>query len=340
MKLRIFGILLGIAALTAFSFARAQTPSYCNTSGPQGYSVNTENGSYSTGQSVNFCLANNTRNPLFFGNSQPWEVLDAQGNRIFQPAQTPVGDNPQDIQTFVGNWNQTNSSGSQVASGTYRIVFPGLPGTPSASFQITNAVTTPTLTPTATLTPIPSASPTSGYGQYGYWPSVQPSQWYVLPNQTITFNGNLFTPNETVTITDPNGGHISFIAGSGAFDRQGSFQIPFGFANSIQTFTISGSQSRASIPLHINVGSFYPNLHPSAYYVPQNTAMSATGTGFAPNEIVRLDMSGLPSVTNTADNNGNVSWNFTSPGSGGSFSIGATGVLSGATISRSITLAQ
>lgn len=131
------GIGLLCAPLIIPFIAAAQTDNFCNTTGPMGYNVTVSLSTFAVGQPVEFCLADNTRVPLFFGPSHPWIITDAHGNAVYVPPTVPLTTQPPATFSFIDTWDQTDLNGEQVTPGTYTVVFPGLPGSPSATFIIT-----------------------------------------------------------------------------------------------------------------------------------------------------------------------------------------------------------
>lgn len=171
----------------------------------------------------------------------------------------------------------------------------------------------------------------------GFYPKAAPSSYYVLPGQAMSFSGSNFAPNQQVTIQG-GGGTLSATSDSnGNFTTQ-TFTVPFKWQNSDQTFTVNSSGTAYQIPLTVKVGSFYPNLNPSSYYVARGSGMSASVTGFAPGETVYLLVNGALVAQTAASGSGNASFNFNAPGSGTSATLMAQGASSGVQTSRTITL--
>ncbi len=302
-----------LSFLVAVPAALAEVPSYCNTTGGVGYVVATSQAIYSPGSAVHFCLADNTRNPLFFAGTHPWQIIDQNEHTAYQPS---VGSttNTQPKSIFLDSWSGLTQEGTVPMPGSYHVVFPGLPGSPTANFVISKPV--------------------------AYYPWGWPSTWYVRPGQTISFSGNGFAPLEQVTLHTPTGVSTFSTNSQGSFSAQAPYLVPFSFIHSTQTFSITSTISGKTISWNIGVGTFYPNLNPSTYYVPKNSHMSANASGFAPLEPVQLLVNGNMLMQTPSDNAGSVSFNFTTPASGQSFTLTTRGVWSNTESPRTISLAQ
>jgi|GEM_PF-2788046 len=181
----------------------------------------------------------------------------------------------------------------------------------------------------------PQLSPRSASG---YYPNTEPALWYALPGQTLSFSGTGFAPNETVTVSGTDVRFSGTAAANGTFNSGNAFVVPFGWQNSFRTFTVEGSISRFPNTMRIAIGSFYPQLEPSSYWVSRGQSMSAQGTAFAPNEEVRLMLNGQEIARTRADGKGGVAWVFAAPGVGASFDLRATGLSSGQSSVRTIYL--
>lgn len=175
----------------------------------------------------------------------------------------------------------------------------------------------------------------------GYYPNAEPTAYYFLPGQMISWRGNGFAPNERVTIAGPGGTIGSFTAdGGGSFGDQGRIAVPFAWQGSTQTFTVTGSTSGYSRQYQIVVGGFYANVEPSSYYVSKGQGMSASLRDFAPNEQVSISVNGVVVTTATVDGGGNAVVGFSAPAAGQTFELVARGLGSGVTSSRTVTLVQ
>ena len=169
-----------------------------------------------------------------------------------------------------------------------------------------------------------------------YYPTASPSSWYLLPGQQLSFSGSGYMPNSTVHI---QGGSVVL---SATTDSNGSFSalpmaVPYAWQNSHQNFSIT-SDTAYSIPISITIGTFYPNINPSSYYVGHAAHLSAWASGFGPNEPVLLLVNGAVVTQKNADSSGAISFDLTAPSSGGSFVLTAQGAYSSVQSSRTIAL--
>ncbi|MDB5224471.1 MAG: hypothetical protein JWO43_93 [Candidatus Adlerbacteria bacterium] len=194
-------------------------------------------------------------------------------------------------------------------------------------------------------TPLLAASvPKYTYHQYNqvatYYPSVSASTYYVLPGQAITFSGRDFAPSDTITITAPRDTGVMNVTASsnGSFINQGFYVVPFAFADSRQTFTLTSNQSGKSFPITVVVGTFYPNLNPDSYYVARGSQGQASVEGFAPGELVELMVNGKVVATAHADSVGRATMNYSVPTYGTTFLLMAAGRASHTESDRTITL--
>jgi len=171
----------------------------------------------------------------------------------------------------------------------------------------------------------------------GYYPKVTPSAWFLTPGQTLSFAGNGFAPNETVIVSGDENFTVTADQ-NGNFSKAGSMIVPYSWQNQKQSFAFAGNRSAYHITINTSVGSFYPNLNPSSYYVGVGQGMNASATGFAPNEQVQFQINGSSVGQQRADGSGNASIGFTAPSSGSNFTLTAVGLSSGRTVSHTITL--
>lgn len=175
-----------------------------------------------------------------------------------------------------------------------------------------------------------------------YYPNAAPTLWYALPGQWLGFYGIGFAPGETIRITGGNGAvDMSATAdGGGSFTISQAVMIPFGWQNTTQTFTIRGNTSQWPSVFTIVVGTFYPQISPSTYWIGVGQSMAVSGISFAPGEQVRMYVNDSEVAQTTADGAGNVSFTFPAPASGNSATLSARGVLSGLSSTRVIYLRQ
>lgn len=321
-KTLLFSLIAGfafvfLAAAAAPSLTRAQNPAYCPSQSAYGYYTYASASSYQEGQAVNFCLQNNTRTPTFNIQSQ-WRVEDSKGNIVYTAPALSSDPNSYSFGTYYGTWNQHDANGAQVKAGSYRIVYSAAANQTTASFTITKK---------------------PGH-VIGYYPVANPSTYFILPGNPLSFSGRGFAPNENVSLY--NG---TVLASSYSADANGNLSIPnavtisHGLENTVQTFRLEGSVSGYSKTYRVVVGGFYPNITPSSYYFAQGQQITVTGKDFAPSEPVNIVFNGVNS-TITANAAGNISTVVTAPFSGGKYAITAQGAWSGAVSSRTVTVAR
>ncbi|MBI2030445.1 hypothetical protein HYT05_02375 [Candidatus Kaiserbacteria bacterium] len=183
---------------------------------------------------------------------------------------------------------------------------------------------------------------TSPQSALQYYPNAAPTLWYALPGQWLGFYGIGFAPGETIRITGGNGAvDLSATAdGAGAFNISQAVMIPFEWQNTTRTFTIRGNTSQWPSVFTIVVGTFYPQISPSTYWIGVGQSMSVSGISFAPGEHVRMYVNDSEVAQTTADGAGNVSFSITAPSLGSSATLSARGVLSGLSSTRVIYLRQ
>lgn len=175
-----------------------------------------------------------------------------------------------------------------------------------------------------------------------YYPNASPSAWYILPGQPLSFSGAGFAPHEMIRIQNQAGSAVlsAQASGSGSFSSP-LLTVPFGWQGSVRSFTVKGVSSGATAtpnPIRIVVGTFYPQITPSGWWVPHGESMHVSGTGFAPNEHVRLRVNGSIAGEARADGNGNVRIDMQAPSSGLRATLTAVGLSSGKSSTRMIYL--
>jgi hypothetical protein len=184
-------------------------------------------------------------------------------------------------------------------------------------------------------TVIPTITPPSQL----YYPRAQPSSWYLRPTQMLSFSGLGFAPNTPITIQGGSGVIQTTADSSGAFMTT-PFTVPYAWQNSKQKFNITSDGSAYPIVFIIGIGTFYPHLAPSGYYIGRSQDMTAKVSGFAPGEPVILLNNGALIVQQNVDSTGRALFSFTSPSTSGRFTLMAEGAYSHVFVSRTITVHQ
>ena len=143
----------------------------------------------------------------------------------------------------------------------------------------------------------------------GFYPSVAPSTYYILPTQVLSFSGGGFAPGETIDVFDgQNQTPLSSITAddAGTFADAGSITIPLSFIGT-KTFRAVGRISHGAAQTDITVGSFIPFATPSTFYILPGDVLTFSGGGFAASEPVKIfEGASQTEISNfTADAEGN-----------------------------------
>ncbi|MDB5166208.1 MAG: hypothetical protein JWM37_280 [Candidatus Saccharibacteria bacterium] len=170
--------------------------------------------------------------------------------------------------------------------------------------------------------------------------SVSPSTWYATPGTPVSFDGMGFLPGETVMVSLNHEGGAEVIA-----DKKGNiavpataFSLPFGKS---ANFIFQGETSYATTSLDIGLAQFYASVQLDNYYGNGGSAVTASGSGFAPNEQITLTAGTTDLSTVTASAKGAFTKSFAVPyAAAGDLPITATGADSGAVAKTGYTVAQ
>jgi hypothetical protein len=161
-----------------------------------------------------------------------------------------------------------------------------------------------------------------------YYPSaahILMSPYYLLPGQSVRVLGFGFWPGEQVRV-NIFGKDSNVIAGTtGRFVSQ-YFVAPFNILDSTQEAAATGQISGVSRNATFKVGTFYPVVSPSAYYLNPGATVHFYGHGFAPNEPVSIVSNGAELGSKNANSKGNFyTAGFTVPASAGNWPVTFTG---------------
>ena len=155
------------------------------------------------------------------------------------------------------------------------------------------------------------------------WNYIHLSSYYLLPNQNLTVTGAGFSPSETITVSVAGLAQTTTADSSGNFSVSG-FVIPFSMVGSTQTVRAIGDLGHVSTA-NLSVGSYYPVVSPSSYYVAPGGTVNFSGQSFAPGELVSI-VGGGTTTSSTADSSGSfTSPNITVPNTAGDVTYIATG---------------
>lgn len=188
------------------------------------------------------------------------------------------------------------------------------------------------------------ATASTGMTVGDFYAYASPSSYYLTPGASLSFSGGGFAAGETVQVYQGTNttAVTSFVTGiDGTFVTAGSVAIPFSASNSTISYTLVGQSSRASASVSTGVGSFYPSISPSEYYVTPNSTITISGSGFAPNEMVSVAISGGTTLSATTSSLGKLSASIIVPfNKSGSATVTATGAMSHAVATVGVTMAS
>ncbi len=142
----------------------------------------------------------------------------------------------------------------------------------------------------------------------GFYPSIIPSDYFVVPGQKFTISGSGFAGGETVAVTMNGSVNTATVASAGGNFTSAPFTAPLAGTN--LHMVAVGSYSGVSAATDVAVGRLYPTVSPSAWYTVPGNALIFTGSGFAPGEPVVIVSNSASVGSVTADSAGN----FTSQG--------------------------
>ncbi len=133
-------------------------------------------------------------------------------------------------------------------------------------------------------------------------PSVNASNYYVLPGEVIKFTGQGFAATEEVTLLNGKDIVATFTTDVTGALALANYTVPFGSKGTL-ALTFVGKKSLATTALSIGLGMFYPSVESDNYYALPGTIVSIKGSGFYPGETVTL-VSGTNSISATASQKG------------------------------------
>lgn len=181
------------------------------------------------------------------------------------------------------------------------------------------------------------ASAALSIGLAPFSPQVTPSTYYTSAGLPITFTGSGFAPSEAIGVTF-NGSVVPSTTASSTGGFSYVFTPPV--SSSLASFVFTGQLTHAASSISVTIAPFTASIQLSTYYAQGGTAQTVTGTGFAPNETVNLQVQGTTYASVVA----NASGAFTQVGvvpfaTPGSVTIHAVGALSGASGDATMTVA-
>jgi hypothetical protein len=178
-----------------------------------------------------------------------------------------------------------------------------------------------------------------------FFPQASPNSWYIAPGSTLTWSGSGFAPGETIVLRDGAGATLASWSAnsSGAFAAVGGSIVPFAARNSVITYTLQGVVSGINLSYGVAVADLYPSGTPTTWYALPGTAVTFSGNGFGPGEVVNLMLGADTTVLGSATTDGTGAFATLGPvnlpfGSLASYKL--VGASSGAVASVPITLAS
>ncbi|MGE5392736.1 MAG: hypothetical protein ACM3NH_03255, partial [Candidatus Saccharibacteria bacterium] len=119
-----------------------------------------------------------------------------------------------------------------------------------------------------------------------FQPLLTPSAYYLKGGDALSVTGTGFSPGESVTVTaDGNPQAFATADGQGNISA-GPFTAPF--SGSGMNIGATGGSSAAQASVIVSLGARSPQVQPSGWYLAPGSAVSFTGTDFAPGETVAL----------------------------------------------------
>lgn len=122
-----------------------------------------------------------------------------------------------------------------------------------------------------------------------FYPNIFPSSFYLIPGQTLSFNGGGFAPNELVSVLIDSKVVAEFnVAADGSYKDAGAYEIPTNTLSGNLHVVLSGELSGSQVVADIAIGKFNPQVFPSSYFVRPGDIISFSGIDFAPYEAIRV----------------------------------------------------
>jgi hypothetical protein len=125
-----------------------------------------------------------------------------------------------------------------------------------------------------------------------FYPTVKPSSYYILPEQSLSFSGSGFAPGEDIHIIPDGFDHPIATTTSdarGTFTAGGMFTVPGSFKGAVHTLLFQGKTSQTNVKVMVTVGDPQSNqIIPSRYWVSPGETLQFSGTGFRAFEVVTI----------------------------------------------------
>ena len=206
------------------------------------------------------------------------------------------------LDTFSGPPGATvNVSGGNFApSETVEIMFGSISGKMAATTTARGdslfgpvAVTIPTSSTQGPLdiVAVGASSSASAYNSYyvvPLMPAITATSTSDAPGSMMYVSGTGFMDNETVAISLAGASTTAVANGSGGFSSAALTIPAVGAAGGSETLTATGLSSGATATASFYVGGFYPTVTASSYFAVPGSTVSFSGSGWEPNEPVRM----------------------------------------------------
>ncbi len=139
-----------------------------------------------------------------------------------------------------------------------------------------------------------------------FYPSLTPTDWYVIPGATTTVTATGYAPNEVVTFAVQDGNVHSSVAATTTASGSVIASIPVPYVAGKMTVSASGELSQVQSSVSIEVGHLYPTVIPGSWFAYPGGSITFSGSGFIPGEIVTARI-GTVATTTVADAYGTIS---------------------------------
>jgi len=155
------------------------------------------------------------------------------------------------------------------------------------------------------------------------------SDYYILPPTTVTLHGHEFMSGEMVMVT-AGAWSVSVLA-----DQYGDLEIvhpsvPLSAAGSMVEIHATGLTSGLMRMTTLEIGTYYPVVTPSMWYVDGGDTITFDGMYFGPSEDVWVSLDGVNLATAEATSMGSMTHTIAAPTEPGMYTYWFTGLESGA----------
>lgn len=173
------------------------------------------------------------------------------------------------------------------------------------------------------------------YAKYGA--HLLLSNYYVSPPDDVMIRGYYFWPNEQVKMTVMDKTYTLKTDNHGYFTTS-AINIPLDQAGTMHTVTATGADSGLTRTAILKIGTYYPVVEPSSWYVQPGASLTFTGRNYGPNETVTMSHA-AGSMTLKSNAQGVVTATVTAPTSSGPHKYSFKAANSGSMYDVTITVA-